>query len=240
MAHGSDPIQGRLNSVLESVRVALDEVVRLDHLTGLGNVRGLDDRLEELISSQQVFWAAFVEIDWFKGVNDDFGYDLANGLLVRVATEVEAAASRSPTDAWAFRAHGDEFYLLGVSDATTLGGLPELLEDLRRRIAEVAIEVRGKPKVMSCTVSIGWLAVAESAAVSRSQVRSELELAVSVAKSQGRNQVVPFADDMTKIATREYRKECSTCGSKFKVDVQVDDPRTEDLYCPNCGGRVVR
>ncbi len=38
MAYGSDPIQGRLNSVLESVRVALDEVVRLDHLTGLGNV----------------------------------------------------------------------------------------------------------------------------------------------------------------------------------------------------------
>lgn len=84
-----------------------------DPLTGLVNRVLFLDRLEHEISharrSKQTIAVMFLDLDGFKGVNDELGHEAGDKLLVEFARRVSALMRRSDTFA---RIGGDEFAVL--------------------------------------------------------------------------------------------------------------------------------
>jgi diguanylate cyclase (GGDEF)-like protein len=242
-----DPIDAALAQLHAAVREQLRGEQLTDRLTQLANNQALSEWLQEKVESGEDFWIAFVEIDRFKSVNDEFGYESANELLRRLANRL-SAASRDyfAAGALAFRAHGDEFFLAGPVTATT-GLEPEALaaklDHVRSDIAQIQVAVERVTRPMRCTVSIGWLLSADSRATpdgcTQPAVRRQLELAVGEAKLQ-RDTIVRFTPALRKPSNRDARGDCATCRAKFTVAVPIGSERSGSLFCPNCGASIAR
>lgn len=243
------PFPDQIAHTLELLRAQIQQAVtheqRQDQLTGLQNDLALMERLGELVGTGQDFWAAFVEIDKFKTINDVFGYENADILLRSVADEIARDIGMSPLGFKAYRAHGDEFYLVGEAAAEVTPNLQSGLYDLCTRVRNVRVEVAGA-QPMQCTVSVGWLhsvlarSTSPSGGLTPRYIKVLLERAVSVAKRKGRDRVEQFSQEMNKLAVVTSRGGCHQCQSSFSVDVPADDGRSDDLYCPNCGQRATR
>jgi diguanylate cyclase (GGDEF)-like protein len=242
----SDPIDAALAQLHAAVREQLRGEQLTDRLTRLANNEALSEWLQEKVESGEDFWIAFVEIDRFKSVNDEFGYESANEFLRRLADRL-SAASRDyfAAGALAFRAHGDEFYLAGPMNSTgdLAAQLAAKLEHVRTDIAQIQVAVENASRAMRCTVSIGWLLSADSRATddgcTQPAVRRQLEIAVSEAKHE-RDSVVRFTPEMHKPKNRDARGDCPECRAKFSVTVPIGAVREGSLFCPNCGGSIER
>ncbi|MEZ4322505.1 MAG: GGDEF domain-containing protein [Myxococcota bacterium] len=235
----------KVSDALAQVQTLIEEIVRheqlRDVLTGLPNDAALTAELIRAVESNEDFWCAFVEIDHFKRLNDNFGYQRADGMLLKVAKQLEMARDYFPEGATAFRAHGDEFFMVGrLGSDDTPDTIASSLDRLRGAIG--ALRLRAGDGVMSCTVSVGWLSstVVEPEDGTPRGLRIALEAAVALAKQKGRNRVVEFSDEARKKQVRTVRDNCSECHVAFTVDLLDANPREDDLWCPNCGTRCPR
>jgi predicted signal transduction protein with EAL and GGDEF domain len=88
-------------------------LARHDPLTGLSNRRVLHDELPGLVAKARnsaTQCAVFmVDLDHFKPINDMYGHDVGDAVLVEVASRLQRAAG---TDGLAARVGGDEFVLV--------------------------------------------------------------------------------------------------------------------------------
>ena len=242
----ADPIDVALAQLHAAVREQLRGEQLTDRLTRLANNEALSEWLQEKVESGQDFWIAFVEIDRFKSVNDEFGYESANELLRRLAACLSAASREYfAAGVLAFRAHGDEFYLAGpaIDSFELQEELEAKLERVRCDVADIQVAVEHATRPMHCTVSIGWLLSADSRATSdgctQPAVRRQLEIAVSEAKHQ-RDTVVCFTPEMHKPSHRDARGDCAVCRAKFTVTIPTGSERSGCLFCPNCGAPLDR
>lgn len=233
-----DPVLRHIEAAVRSVRSSFDDIVQLDHLTGLKNVRGLDAAIEELLAEGDPFWAAFVEIDKFKNVNKTFGLSTANGLLMQVGSVLQRTGHDHFATSMAFRAHGDEFFVVG-SGAFESIDVEECLNDLRIKVEQVAIPVVGHDSPMTCTVTVGW--TVSEGAVSLEQLRNDLEAAVDAGKRLGRNTVVRFVPTLGgPRQVIDERADCYACQARFTVDIPAATDLGRALLCPNCGTECAR
>jgi diguanylate cyclase (GGDEF)-like protein len=102
-----------------------------DPLTGLGNRRALDERLDYLratLGATEPVSMVVVDIDRFKPVNDMFGHEVGDQVLRRVAEAI--AAVLRPEDL-AFRFGGDEF------GAVLAGAPPEVVQARAEQIGHL-------------------------------------------------------------------------------------------------------
>lgn len=76
-----------------------------DHLTGLINRRALSDAIADSWGEDKTFTLAFMDLDRFKAINDQFGHAAGDALLCEVAARLTA----SPDVKFAARIGGDEF-----------------------------------------------------------------------------------------------------------------------------------
>lgn len=103
-------------------RAALERLAYHDPLTGLANRRRLHDQLRPMLAvARRESWTIgflFVDLDGFKNVNDSFGHETGDELLVRVAERLGRCVRTGDVLA---RLGGDEFGLLlyraGAEDA---------------------------------------------------------------------------------------------------------------------------
>lgn len=117
-----------LNARLEGAKSAAEEQAFTDTLTGLKNRRALDQIMDRLLSTREVFSCMHVDLDYFKSINDTLGHAAGDEVL-RVVAEILISETR--TNDVVARVGGDEFVLLLV-------GLkePEILEAIAARIIE--------------------------------------------------------------------------------------------------------
>lgn len=114
---------------LSELRAALAQAERAalyDQLTGLMNRQALLLEIQRRLGANDSFAVLFINLDYFRPVNDLYGYQAGDELLTQVAQRLER--SIRPHDLVA-RVGGDEFVVLvaGV-DAATAAGLVEQLE----------------------------------------------------------------------------------------------------------------
>ncbi len=148
----------RHQAMLASTVLALRRSARTDVLTGLPN-RGLFlDRLTHALDRLQRHSDAvavmFLDIDDFKGINDRYGHDVGDAVLVELSERLRAAIRVPDTLA---RFGGDEFVALcedlgGAQEATILAG---------HLIAAADKEWNIDGQVIPVSISIG-IAVADS------------------------------------------------------------------------------
>jgi diguanylate cyclase (GGDEF)-like protein len=143
----------KLADSLQAANEQLRAIALHDSLTGLPNRVLLEDRLAQAVSraerTQKPFSVMFVDLDWFKPVNDTYGHYVGDELLRSVAQRMTACVRKTDTVA---RAGGDEFVVvLGESgdakNASIVGA--KILEELARPFL-----VAGHDVEISCSIGI--------------------------------------------------------------------------------------
>jgi diguanylate cyclase (GGDEF)-like protein len=200
-----------------------------DALTGLPNRVLALDRADQMLArarrNQAPMAALYIDIDGFKHVNDTFGHAVGDDLLRGFAARLRSTIREADTAA---RLSGDEFLVL--LDASGLDAGPQLvaerLLDVIREPLDLGPEVG---RSLSVTASIG---IANGLSQGAEQLVSDADVALYVAKSNGKNRCVMFESDMQTAAQDRLRLEMDLAdalasGELFLVYQPTFDLRSE-------------
>lgn len=161
---------------------ALEEKASIDHLTGLFNRAKLDEILtQEMILSNTVnspLSIIFLDIDNFKKVNDTFGHEVGDTVLVVLSKLLTSAIRRGDFVA---RWGGEEFII--ALQATRKIEAGALAEKIRKKVQEHKFEKAGQ-----ITISLGVTQFINGEN-KKSMIR-RVDEALYDAKDSGRNKVV--------------------------------------------------
>ncbi|WP_372871081.1 EAL domain-containing protein [Shewanella sp.] len=172
-----------------------------DPLTGLPNRRMLLDYLDKEIAlsdrQHSHFALMFLDLDFFKEVNDTLGHDMGDKLLVECAERIEACVRESDVVA---RLGGDEFTVM-IRDIHE----PKVIE----RVASKILRSVAEPYTLGqdtayISVSIG-ITLFPDDANSREALLKNADQAMYAAKEQGRNRFNYFTPSMQEHASYRMR-----------------------------------
>jgi diguanylate cyclase (GGDEF)-like protein len=174
---------------------------RIDALTGLPNRIALRQRIAAAIARTEAgdseMALLFVDLDDFKRINDTLGHDVGDEILAGIARRfVDVLAEEFPGDSgFIARFGGDEFVLLlaGVDARRRAGVLAELL------LAALRIPLQAGGQVLHVTASIGITSFPEDAPDAARLIKNG-DIAMYLAKVQGRNCVRYFTNYLTRLA----------------------------------------
>ena len=111
----------------------LSLLIRKDPLTGVGNRRALEEKLDEYIASQHrtkiIASLIMIDLDHFKGINDVYGHIVGDQVLIKL-TEIINSRIRMSDNLYRFG--GEEFVIIAVG--TSAASAETLAEDLRDMI----------------------------------------------------------------------------------------------------------
>lgn len=158
---------------------------RQDELTGLYNRGALRESVEREVSLAQrhgqPLSLIMLDVDGFKGINDQHGHQLGDRVLRAVAEILRECARCSDL---LFRYAGDEFLI--IASHTDAEGAQQLAERVRHYASE--LDLRGKAGEVDLHVSVGVAEMAGDDSYERFFER--VDQALYIAKRAGRNQVV--------------------------------------------------
>jgi diguanylate cyclase (GGDEF)-like protein len=174
---------------------AQEELVRLagtDALTGLPNRRAFDERMDEewrrARRGNTPLSVLFIDVDYFKAYNDNYGHALGDDALAAVA-ECIAQSVRRPGDIPA-RYGGEEFVVL-LPD-TRMDGALHIAEAIRTRLKIRSVDHRGSA-LGRLTVSIGCATASPPGLGGAFGLLSTADQQLYEAKAAGRDCVRPMA-----------------------------------------------
>lgn len=172
---------GEMANAAVRMRRAIKKLTEVDALTGIYNRRYANKRLKNLIkiSEDDLFYTLCIgDIDYFKEVNDTYGHDAGDDVLISIATELK---NFMRTRGFVARWGGEEFIL--VFESTSLEDTVKLLEELRARVAKIKYDFK---KDLVVTMSFG--ATLGDADIEKTIKNADKKL--YYAKTNGRNCVV--------------------------------------------------
>ena len=165
-------------------QLSLEAVARHDPLTGLPNRLLLMDRLDQAIAatrrSGSILAVCFLDLDGFKGVNDQFGHAAGDEVLREVARRLSGAVRGGDTVA---RLGGDEFILL-LSGARARAEIDQALGRLMS-VARKPVELASH-EVVRLSASVG-VAAFPDVATDPQQLLRFADAAMYDAKSLGKD-----------------------------------------------------
>jgi diguanylate cyclase (GGDEF)-like protein len=181
----------RTSLLMQDLSRARIELLRLSHtdqLTGLLNRRGYDEAavkaLEKAGKSNVPTVAFMCDIDRFKAINDEFGHDFGDRVLIEIA---EAMRSFGEANGMLVARHGGEEFAAFMIDVTTEQAV-QYANALRRICAAKKISMSGGA-FASVTLSIGL--ATSSDPTSLTEIMRTADQALYLAKRRGRDRVVP-------------------------------------------------
>ncbi len=161
----------------------LVNMAHYDALTQLANRTLLSDRLEQAISiakrNEKILAVCFLDLDGFKPINDEFGHEIGDKLLIAVAERLSQVTRTGDTAA---RMGGDEFIIL-ISNINTFDELEPILTRLSHKIAE---PIKINRRTHHVTASIG-VAIYPIDNVDGDTLIRHADLAMYEAKQAGRD-----------------------------------------------------
>jgi diguanylate cyclase (GGDEF)-like protein len=164
----------------ELAEEALKHQALHDGLTGLANRILFTDRLDHAIARTDrhadSLAVLFLDLNDFKGINDNFGHEQGDVVLVAVAARLRACLRSADTGA---RFGGDEFTML----LEGIGGQAGAIRVAKRIGAELArpIQLAGREVVVTASIGIAVIRPRSSA----TQLLREADQAMYRAKRQG-------------------------------------------------------
>lgn len=168
----------------------LRRLAATDALTGLGNRRALEQRLEGLLASNRESHdpvaALLIDIDHFKQINDELGHEAGDGCLVFLANLLQSSLRGGDK---ALRIGGDEFIVL-------MPGLDsERAQAVAERVAVLFSQMPwSHPKPPPPTLSIGVAAAGPGQLRDPNELIRRADAAMYAAKRKGR---ACISDDAT-------------------------------------------
>lgn len=165
-------------------QTALEEAARIDPLTRLYNRRAMMEHFDHEIArstrSRRPFSIVFIDLDYFKKVNDAMGHDAGDCVLVEISIRMKnMLRSQDSIGRWG----GEEFVVLlsetKLSDGTIVA------EKVRRGIAEAPFYAHGEEVFVTASFGVAEFRKGDDI----NHVIQAADEAAYAAKMKGRNRV---------------------------------------------------
>jgi diguanylate cyclase (GGDEF)-like protein len=194
-----------------------------DELTGLPNRRLIEQSVKALIDANEApFALAFIDVDGFKHVNDFYGHNIGDGLLMQIAERV--GAGLRPSDMLA-RLSGDEFMLL-ISPASDADYLQHAVDAVAERLKQ-PFYIEGNEIFSSASIGVSLY---PHGGTSYDALRANADRAMYRGKTTGTGSVQFFDSTIEHAAIEKSRLEQRlrlairdrrvSCAYQPKVDIQ--------------------
>ena len=170
-----------------------------DHLTKLGNRRYFIELLEDSIKSQKnkddFKYLLLIDLDHFKNINDSLGHDIGDKLLFEVSRRMRVHTDRC--DNSIARLGGDEFCVLSNSLKTKEEALQKAKDFSEQLLRDIKEFYNIDEHHLYISASIG-LSIIHNPKLEANVFLKEADIAMYEAKSQGRDGVIVFSDELSK------------------------------------------
>lgn len=178
---------------LKNARDHASYLANRDQLTGCYNRAAIHHHLEDLranaAASCQKYALLFLDIDKFKQVNDTFGHEVGDTILIAFATRIQQQLRSSDIMA---RMGGDEFVVL-LNDFNDV-------DVLRRRMDQICQHVRAPVDCgsvqLDITTSIGASVFSLTSHIDWSLIMKQADIALYHSKHNGRNTFTIFDESL--------------------------------------------
>ncbi|CCE23135.1 GGDEF/EAL domain-containing response regulator [Methylotuvimicrobium alcaliphilum] len=199
---------------------ALERIAHFDPLTGVPNRFLLSDRLEQAIvhtrRSRKLMAVCYLDLDEFKPINDRFGHQVGDQLLIEITRRIKACLREGDTLA---RIGGDEFVLL-LLDINDRG---ECKTILRRILKAVSAKMLLANQYVSVSLSLGFTLYPDDFSDTETLIR-HADQAMYQAKQQGKNRFQRFDMLQEKHAYEQGKQlariECALANNEFVLYFQ--------------------
>ncbi len=200
----------------------IDNLAHYDSLTGLASRPLLLDRLRQSIKhinrQKKLAALAFIDLDHFKPVNDTYGHEAGDFVLIEIAKKLKKTLRTSDTIA---RIGGDEFVLL-LDDIDDVQKCEELL---KRVLLVLSIPIQlPNQYFVKISASIG-VSIINNGKLDADTILRRADQTMYQAKNSGRNKIL-FFDPKEEKKQEQYRKMLTD------VDISLDKNEFTLLYQP--------
>ena len=182
LLHRRDEL-GEMANAIVSMRGVIKKYTEMDGLTGVFNRRYAQKRLVNLIKSAKtngtLYSLCIADIDFFKKVNDTYGHDAGDVVLINVAYELKKFMQGK---GFVARWGGEEFLL--VFEKNDLESSVTMLEELRNTILDLHFSFD-----MDKQISMSY-GVADGVELSADELVKLADNRLYSAKETGRNKIV--------------------------------------------------
>jgi diguanylate cyclase (GGDEF)-like protein/PAS domain S-box-containing protein len=162
----------------------LEQLAHFDALTGLPNRLVLADRLQKEMAQarrrSEVLAVAFLDLDGFKAVNDQFGHDVGDQLLIIMSERMGQVLRESDT---LVRIGGDEFVVL-LPDVGDCDSCVPVIKRLLS-VASSPIDIKGSRVQVSASIGVTFYPQEED--VDSEQLLRQADQMMYDAKQGGKN-----------------------------------------------------
>lgn len=124
----------------KKLEIELEKQANYDKLTGLPNRRLFFERLERLIIESErdntQFALIFIDLDGFKDINDNYGHEAGDEVLITVGKRIKKCIRKSDTAA---RMGGDEYSALlrGIEDKEVISNVVEKIHKALQEVIHI-------------------------------------------------------------------------------------------------------
>lgn len=180
-----------IRAIISSVHRAeidkkLHDMAHYDNLTGLASRPLLLEHLQQTITHEESAAVAFLDLDNFKPVNDNYGHDTGDHVLVTIANRLKGLLRKSDTLA---RIGGDEFVLL-LRDVSSKEECDDFLKQLINLINK-PIELKAFDCHVQISASIG-VALVSNDNLDADTILRRADQTMYQAKNLGSNNILFF------------------------------------------------
>lgn len=126
----------------------LKKMALLDKLTGLYNRYYMIEKLGECVQPKDdnPAWIAMIDMDDFKKINDTYGHNAGDYVLVKFSRMLEEICAGCVSSRWG----GEEYLILANENTKSM----QIMEQLRKAVADEKFEFEGKTIPVSITVGV--------------------------------------------------------------------------------------
>ncbi|NLK06015.1 MAG: diguanylate cyclase [Spirochaetales bacterium] len=175
---------------LQAVALEMEKYAKYDMLTSLPNRRYFFEHLEALVAKQvketHISAVLFIDLDTFKAINDTYGHDVGDGVLIAVGNRLKGCVRESDFVA---RLGGDEFAVI-LHDIEERDHVKNLAQRMHAAIQE---SIQVDTQVCTVNASIGVAFITESERSSETLLKNA-DAAMYGIKRKGKGGVCMFGD----------------------------------------------
>ncbi|QPG07203.1 EAL domain-containing protein [Salinimonas marina] len=198
-------LQSELNNqktaLLEQQQSEMEKLANFDVLTGLPNRQHLMRKLAALLARAQMTNSEvalmFIDVDGFKDINDSFGHDTGDKLLLRISSLLNQSL---PDNATLGRLGGDEFLVL-IDNVSSR----DEIENIASKLLKAADNTHNINRIrLGSTISMG-IALASNCNYELSTLITNADVAMYRAKQEGRARYEWFSLSMYEATHRKVQ-----------------------------------
>lgn len=176
---------------LEIINRKLEKANSIDNLTGLPNRLSFTKRIEEIVARKDTYKnmaILFIDLDGFKNVNDTYGHDFGDELLLAISERIKKCVGGMPL----YRMGGDEFSIV-ATNYQSQSQIEKISQLLLEKIAQPYQIDKHSIRISS---SIGICTYPENSMDVHSLIKYA-DIAMFEAKRNGKDQIVWYTESMS-------------------------------------------